>query len=51
MTEFIKLVRSGSPDRYAKILETALESHRIAFLAEESRYTGKTMDGVTGKPI
>ena len=51
MTEFIKLVRSGSADRYAKILETALESHRIAFLAEESRYTGKTMNGETGKPI
>ena len=50
MTEFVKLVRSASPDRYTKILEAALESHRIAFLAEESRYSGKTMDCVTGKP-
>lgn len=51
MAEFVKLVREASPERYTKILDAALESHRIAFLAEESRYTGKTMDGATGKPI
>ncbi len=51
MTEFVKLVRSASPERYTKILEAALESHRIAFLAEESRYSGKTMDAQTEKPI
>jgi predicted dehydrogenase len=43
MTEFVKLVRDASPDRYTKILDAALESHRIAFLAEESRYSGKTI--------
>lgn len=43
MTEFVKLVRDASPERYAKVLDAALESHRIAFLAEESRYTGRTM--------
>jgi predicted dehydrogenase len=43
MTEFVKLVRDASPERYTKILDAALESHRIAFLAEESRYTGKTI--------
>ena len=47
MTEFVKLVRTASPDRYPAILDAALESHRIAFLAEESRYTGKTV--VDGK--
>ena len=51
MTEFVKLVRGASPERYTKILDAALESHRIAFIAEESRYTGKTMDGRTGKAI
>ncbi len=51
MTEFVKLVRTASPERYTKILEAALESHRIAFLAEESRYSGKTMDAQTEKPI
>ncbi len=51
MTEFVRLVRSASPERYTKILEAALESHRIAFLAEESRYSGKTMNAETGKPI
>ena len=51
MTEFVKLVKTASPDRYTKILGAALESHRIAFLAEESRYSGKTMDCVTEKPI
>ena len=43
MTEFVKLVRDASPERFTKILDAALESHRIAFLAEESRYTGKTI--------
>ncbi len=51
MTEFVKLVRTASPERYTKILEAALESHRIAFLAEESRYSGKTMDAQTEQPI
>ena len=51
MTEFVKLVRDASPERYTKILDAALESHRIAFLAEESRYSGKTMDGASGGPI
>ena len=45
MTEFVRMVRTASPDRYTAILEAALESHRIAFLAEESRYTGKTIGG------
>ena len=43
MTEFVKLVRDASPERYTKLLDAALESHRIAFLAEESRYSGKTI--------
>ena len=45
MTEFVKLVRGCPPERYTKILDAALESHRIAFLAEESRRTGRTMSG------
>ena len=51
MTEFVRLVRTASPERYTKLLEAALESHRIAFLAEESRFTGKTMNGLTAEPI
>jgi predicted dehydrogenase len=51
MAEFVKLVRGASPERYTKILDAALESHRIAFLAEESRRTGKTMNGLTGAAI
>jgi hypothetical protein len=43
MTEFVKLVRTASPDRYSAVLEAALESHRIAFLAEESRKTARTI--------
>ena len=43
MTEFVKMIREGSPEDFTKVLEAALESHRIAFLAEESRYTAKTM--------
>ena len=43
MTEFVKLVRSASPERYTAILDAALGSHKIAFLAEESRKTGKTI--------
>ena len=43
MTEFVKLVRTASPDRYSGVLEAALESHRIAFLAEESRKSGRTI--------
>lgn len=45
MAEFVRMVRTASPDRYTKIFEAALESHRIAFLAEESRRTGKTIGG------
>lgn len=51
MAEFVKLVRGASPERYTRILDAALESHRIAFLAEESRRTGKTMDGISGMPL
>ena len=43
MTEFVKLVRDASPERYSKVLDAALESHKIAFLAEESRHAGKTI--------
>ena len=46
MTEFVKMVRTASPERYTRILEAALESHRIAFLAEESRKTGRTIGDV-----
>ena len=45
MTEFVRMVREAKPEDYTKILEAALESHRIAFLAEESRYSGKTIGG------
>ena len=46
MTSFVELVRENpSPERCTAILDEALESHRLAFLAEESRYTGRTMDG------
>ena len=45
MTEFVRMVREAKPQDYTKILEAALESHRIAFLAEESRYSGKTIGG------
>ena len=44
MTEFVRLVRNGSPDSFPKLLSDALESHRIAFLAEESRLSGRTID-------
>ncbi len=43
MTAFVKFIRTGSPARYNEILDVALESHRLAFLAEESRATGKTI--------
>ena len=45
MAEFVKMVRTASPERYTKILEAALESHRVAFLAEETRRTCKTIGG------
>ena len=45
MSEFVKLVRTASPERYSAVLEAALESHRIAFLAEESRRSGQTVGG------
>ena len=45
MREFVRMIRTASPDRYNSILDAALESHRIAFLAEESRRTGKTIGG------
>ena len=44
MAEFAKLVRTASPARYSALLDDVMESHRIAFLAEVSRRTGKTMD-------
>ncbi len=44
MAQFAFLARSASPDRYGKILEAALESHRLAFLAEDSRKEGKTIE-------
>ena len=50
MTQFVRLIRSASQDRYPKMMEWTLESHRLAFLAEESRRSGKTMDAVTGRP-
>ena len=43
MTEFVKLVRTASPERYSAVLDAALESHGIAFLAEESRKTARTI--------
>lgn len=39
MASFARLVRKASPERYAALLDAALESHRIAFLAESSRQT------------
>ncbi|MCR5414508.1 MAG: Gfo/Idh/MocA family oxidoreductase [Kiritimatiellae bacterium] len=44
MAQFAFLARKASKERYASILDGALESHRLAFLAEESRKTGKTVD-------
>ena len=43
MTGFVKLIRDGRSADYTRILEAALESHRIAFLAEESRKRGITI--------
>lgn len=37
MAEFARLAKSASSERYAALLDAALTSHRIAFLAEESR--------------
>lgn len=45
MTGFIKYVRTASPERYTRLLDDALESHRTAFLAEQSRYSGQTVNG------
>lgn len=44
VTEFVRMIRTANPERYAAILDAAMESHRLAFLAERSRYTGMTMD-------
>ncbi len=43
MAAFVKLVKSGTPARFSAILDDALVSHRLAFLAEQSRYTGQTI--------
>lgn len=51
MSAFVRLVLNASPERYAKILESELESHRMAFLAEESRRTGRTVDARSGGPL
>lgn len=51
MAAFVKLVRGASPERYGKILSSALESHRIAFLAEASRATGQTIDCLSDHPF
>ena len=44
MAEFARLVQTASPARYSALLDDVMESHKIAFLAEVSRRTGKTMD-------
>ena len=44
MSEFVRLARNGSPAVFPKLLSDALESHRIAFLAEESRRSVCTVD-------
>ena len=46
MSEFARLVRTASPERYSKLLEDVMESHRIAFSAEESRKTGRTITAI-----
>ena len=43
MPEFVRLVRTASPERCSAVLDAAMESHRIAFLAEESRKTARTI--------
>ena len=43
MRMFVQIIRNADPGSYTDILESALESHRIAFLAEESRRTGRTL--------
>ena len=48
MTEFVRMVRTAKPEDYTSILEAALESHRIAFLAEESRRSHRTLGGQSG---
>ncbi len=45
MPEFVRLVRTASPERYSAVLDAAMESHRIALLAEESRKTARTICG------
>ena len=44
MAAFARLVNGASPERYAALLTTSLESHRLAFAADESRRTGRTLD-------
>ena len=43
MAAFANLVERASPNRYSAILSGSLESHRLAFLAETSRLTSKTV--------
>lgn len=43
MSEFHRLATKVSPARYTALLEAALESHHVAFLAEKSRKESKTV--------
>ena len=43
MESFLRFARKATPARAARIFEGMLESLRMAFLAEESRKTGKTV--------
>ena len=48
MTEFINLIRSNvTAEKSTSLLDAALESHRIAFLAEEARYEACVKDGTS----
>ena len=43
MTEFAKIVNHGSPVEWNRIIDDALQSHRIAFMAEASRKGERVM--------
>ena len=43
LSAFARLVRANDPALAARTLASALESHRLAFLAEDSRRTGRTL--------
>ncbi len=48
MTEFVNLIRSNvTAEKSTALLDAALESHRVAFLAEEARYEGCVKDGTS----